>query len=92
MGKIMGMGMTMGKIELDDRGRITIPADIREKLALKSGDKLSVRIESDNSITLRKSPSLNEIEKELVGCITHPTSKKITVESIKGIWKTNKPK
>ena len=89
MGNILGMGITMGKIELDDRGRITIPANIREKLGLKSGDKISVRIDSDKSITLRKAPSLNELEKELIGCITVPSSEKITVESIKGIWKTN---
>jgi len=88
MGNILGMGIIMGKIELDDRGRITIPANIREKLGLKSGDKISVRIESDKSITLRKAPSLNELEKELIGCITVPSSEKITVESIKGIWKT----
>ena len=89
MGNILGMGIIMGKIELDDRGRITIPANIREKLGLKSGDKISVRIDSDKSITLRKAPSLNELEKELIGCITVPSSEKITVESIKGIWKTN---
>ena len=89
MGNILGMGIIMGKIELDDRGRITIPANIREKLGLKSGDKISLRIDSDKSITLRKAPSLNELEKELIGCITVPSSEKITVESIKGIWKTN---
>jgi AbrB family looped-hinge helix DNA binding protein len=89
MGNLIGMGITMGKIELDDRGRITIPAHIREKLALKSGDKLSLRIDSDKSITLRKAPSLNELEKALIGSITVPSSEKITVESIKDIWKTN---
>ncbi len=88
MGNILGMGIIMGKIELDDRGRITIPAHIREKLALKSGDKLSLRIDSDNTLILRKAPTLNELKKELIGCITVPTSEKITVESIKGIWKT----
>ncbi len=91
MGIFLGMGIIMGKIELDDRGRITIPASIREKLALKSGDKLSLRIDPNNNITLRKTPSLNELEKELIGCITISSSEKITVESIKGIWKT-KPK
>ena len=89
MGNIIGMGIIMGKIELDDRGRITIPVHIREKLGLKSGDKLSLRIDSDNNITLRKAPSLNELEKGLIGCITVPSSEEITVESIKGIWKTN---
>lgn len=82
------MGILMGKLELDDRGRITIPANIREKLTLKSGDKLTVTIDSDKTIILRKAPSLEELEKNLIGCITVPSSEKITVESIKGIWKT----
>jgi len=88
MGDDVGMGITMGKIEIDDRGRLTIPANIREKLALKPGDKLTVKLDSDKSIILRKSPSLEELEKELIGCITIPSSKKVTVESIKTIWKT----
>jgi len=88
MGNIIGMGIIMGKVALDDRGRLTIPANIREKLSLKSGDKLTVKIDSDMSIILRKSPSLEELEKELIGCITVPSSEDITVESIKGIWKT----
>ncbi len=88
MGNIIGMGILMGKLELDDRGRITIPANIREKMALKSGDKLTLKLDSDKAIILRKTPSLEELEKELIGCITIPSSEKITVESIKGIWKT----
>ena len=88
MGNIIGMGILMGKLELDDRGRITIPANIREKMALKSGDKLTLKLDSDKAIILRKTPSLEELEKELIGCITIPSSEKITVESIKSIWKT----
>lgn len=82
----MGMGLKMGIIEIDDRGRITLPKEIREKLHLRSGEKLTIKTESNNLITLRKTPSKEKIFKELVGCITTSKEEKPTPESIKGIW------
>jgi bifunctional DNA-binding transcriptional regulator/antitoxin component of YhaV-PrlF toxin-antitoxin module len=38
MGVYMGMGNHMGKVEIDDRGRLTLPSKIREKLFIKSGN------------------------------------------------------
>ncbi|MBY9005633.1 MAG: AbrB/MazE/SpoVT family DNA-binding domain-containing protein, partial [Candidatus Lokiarchaeota archaeon] len=38
MGPYMGMGDNMGNVELDDRGRLTLPAKIREKLHINPGD------------------------------------------------------
>ena len=78
----------MGTIELDGRGRITLPAKIREKLAVRPGDTLVISVAGDEkSIILRKSPSKEEIFESLVGCITIPANEPPTVESIKGIWK-----
>ena len=37
---MMGMGKNMGQVEIDERGRLTIPAKIRDKLKIKAGDKL----------------------------------------------------
>jgi len=37
----------MGKVEIDDRGRLTLPSKIREKLLIKSGDKLSIKVNGD---------------------------------------------
>ncbi|MHA1107331.1 MAG: AbrB/MazE/SpoVT family DNA-binding domain-containing protein [Promethearchaeota archaeon] len=79
----------MGKVEIDDRGRLTLPSKIREKLLIKSGDKLLIKVNMDNSITIKKSPTKEEIFKELVGCITTPLEEKITPEMIKSIWKQN---
>jgi len=79
----------MGKVEIDDRGRITLPSKIREKLLIKSGDKLSIKVNGDNSITIKKSPTKEQIFKELVGCITTPVEEKVTPEMIKSIWKQN---
>ena len=89
MGDYMGMGEYMGKIEIDDRGRLTLPSKIREKLLIKSGDKLSIKVNVDNSITIKKSPTKEQIFKDLVGCITTPLEEKVTPEMIKSIWKTN---
>ena len=85
----MGMGNYMGKVEIDDRGRLTLPSKLREKLLIKSGDKLSIKVNIDNSITIKKSPTKEQIFKDLVGCITTPLEEKVTPEMIKSIWKQN---
>ena len=77
----------MGNVELDDRGRLTIPVKIRESLHIKPGDKLTIKVNKDNTIILQKKPSKKEILKELVGCIKTPSKEKPTPESIKDIWK-----
>ncbi|MHA1619982.1 MAG: AbrB/MazE/SpoVT family DNA-binding domain-containing protein [Promethearchaeota archaeon] len=81
----------MGKIELDDRGRLTIPAAIREKLNLKPGDKLSIEIGngSDKVLKIQKTPTKEELFQNLVGCIKIPQKKQTSIQEIKGIWKTN---
>ena len=87
MGDIIGMGIIMGKIELDDRGRITIPAVIREKLNLKPGDKLSIEIDNEKILKLQKTPTKEEIFQNLVGCIKISQTKQSSIQEIKGIWK-----
>ena len=77
----------MGKIEIDDRGRLTLPAKIRDSLNIKPGDSLNIKINQDNTITLQKKPTKEEIFDKLVGCIKTPSDEKATPESIKGIWK-----
>jgi AbrB family looped-hinge helix DNA binding protein len=88
MGKIMGMGKRMGKVEVDDRGRVTIPAAIRKKLNLKPGDKLSIEIDEEKGLRFRKPPTKEEIFENLVGCITRAQKKQPSISEIKGIWKT----
>jgi AbrB family looped-hinge helix DNA binding protein len=43
MGCIGGMGIQMGTVEIDDRGRITIPKQERDRLGLKPGEKVVIR-------------------------------------------------
>ena len=61
------MGDYMGKVEVDEHGRLTLPLKIREKLLIQPGDKLTIKINSDNSIHIKKSPSKKEIFDKLVG-------------------------
>lgn len=89
MGNYMGMGDYMGKVEIDERGRLTLPSKIREKLLIQPGDKLTIKINPDNSINIKKSPSKKEIFDGLVGCITTPLKEKLTPELIKSIWTKN---
>ncbi len=83
------MGDHMGKIEIDERGRLTLPSKIREKLLIRAGDTLTVKVNSDNSIVIKKSPTKEQIFDRLVGCIKIPSEEKPTPELIKGIWKQN---
>jgi len=57
----------MGKIELDERGRLTNPVKIRNALNIQPGDILNIKINQDNTITLQKKPSREKIFENLVG-------------------------
>ena len=89
IGDYMGMGDYMGKVEIDERGRLTLPSKIREKLLIQPGDKLTIKVNPDNSINIKKSPTKKEIFEKLVGCITTPSEEKLTPEMIKSIWTKN---
>lgn len=39
-------------VEVDDRGRVTIPADVRERLGIRPGETLECVVEGDH-VTLR---------------------------------------
>ena len=44
----MGFMVTMA-----DRGRVVLPADVRERLNIKEGDRLTLRLEPDGTIRLQ---------------------------------------
>jgi AbrB family looped-hinge helix DNA binding protein len=90
MGFFIGMGDRMGKVEIDARGRITIPVELREELNFLPGDKLTIEVSENHVLKLRKSPTKKEIFNNLVGCIKTPRDRKVTIEEIKNIWKTEK--
>ena len=85
VGIYMGVGNIMGTSELDERGRVTIPKDIREKVGLKSGDKLLITAEKDK-VTIEKAVSLEKFIQELKGCISVPGD--LDPLKLKEIWRT----
>ncbi len=59
----------MGIIEIDDRGRITIPKEERERLGLTPGRKILIR-EKDGALIIKRFVSPDNFISELKGCIT----------------------
>ena len=74
----------MGIIEIDDRGRITIPKEKREKMGFRPGQKVIIR-EKNGDLVIRKAISVDDFIKELKGCVA-VEGDKIDPLKIKGIW------
>jgi AbrB family looped-hinge helix DNA binding protein len=85
VGIFVGVGKIMGTSELDDRGRVTIPKDIRDKVGLKSGDKLLVTA-NKNRVTIEKAINLEKFIRELKGCISIRGD--LDPLKLKEIWRT----
>ena len=49
---------------IDEKGRVCIPADLRQKLNLKAGEKIIFQL-NDNSLTLRKAIKPEEFSKKV---------------------------
>lgn len=44
-------------VSIDEQGRMVLPSRLREKLGIKKGGRLSIRIENSNKIILERTPS-----------------------------------
>jgi len=76
------MGLKMGEIVMDERGRIVIPKEIREALRLKPNQKLA--IEADGTeIRIKPAVDVEEFKAELKGCIS---GSHIKPSELKEIW------
>ncbi len=84
MGNKVGMDESMGRTEIDGRGRITIPKEIREKVGLRPGDRVRVTAEHDRAIVQRTVDTTTFV-KELRGCIT--VEGEIDPPDLKRIWR-----
>ncbi len=81
----MGVGIVMGTDEIDERGRITIPKELREKMGLKP--KSRVRITAGkNGVKIERAIDLSEFMTKLRGCIT--VKNDIDPLRLKEIWRT----
>ncbi len=59
---ILECGNMLFKTRLDERGRITIPREIREKLGLKPGDHVLVKIQGNSIVITRAEDPFKVIE------------------------------
>lgn len=50
---IRSMGRQFGEVTVGDRGRVVLPAAVRETLGLQRGTRMLVRAERDGTLTLR---------------------------------------
>ncbi len=51
------------EVQLDDKGRITIPTDIRKQLNLKPGEKLFMNV-ANNAITIQPKISAKQLKEQ----------------------------
>lgn len=58
----------MSKVTLTSKGQLTLPKKVRDKLGLKTGDRLSFEVEGDSlRLTVERRRSLEELKGSLPG-------------------------
>jgi AbrB family looped-hinge helix DNA binding protein len=77
--------MTTEEVTLDEKGRILIPKETREKFGLKAGGKARMKIE-DKKIVIMPPISPQDFIKEMEGCITKGAPTENPLE-LKKMWK-----
>ncbi len=75
----------MGKNVVDERGRITIPKELRDKAGFKPGDSVRITPTKDG-VLITKAVDLNVFMEELRGCIT--VEGDLDPLKLKEIWRT----
>lgn len=61
------------------KGQVTVPREIRERLGLKSGDKLAFTMLSDGTVVMR--PKTRRLA-ELAGSLTRPGQPSVGIEDM----------
>ena len=67
------------QVELGDRGRLVLPAEIRRRLKLRQGDELLVTVEGDGSLRLA---SASQVVRETRGLYRGRTGKHSLVDEL----------
>ena len=78
--------MGFEEVKVDDKGRVLIPKEARNKLGLKAGGKARLKVE-DKRIIIMPPISPEEFIKEMEGCIKEGTPT-IDPLKLKKIWET----
>ena len=71
-GNDMGGKMSTEEVTVDDKGRVLIPKEFRDKVGLRVGGKARLKIEKENIIIIPPI-SPEEFIKEMEGCIKEGT-------------------
>lgn len=74
-----------GTTKMEERGRVTIPVEIREKLHLRPGQQFLVK-ERQGEIVLQPMIDKEEFSKALKGCVK---GSKIKPLEVKKIWESS---
>ena len=61
------------------KGQVTVPREIRDRLGLKSGDKMAFTMLSDGTVVMR--PKTRRLA-DLAGSLTRPGQPEVTVEDM----------
>ena len=65
----MGMGIQMGITRVDERGRVTLPQELRNELALSPGDPVFLE-KTEGGVLVRRVRSKKEVFGKLRGIVT----------------------
>ncbi|MEM0290097.1 MAG: AbrB/MazE/SpoVT family DNA-binding domain-containing protein [Metallosphaera sp.] len=78
--------MSVEEVDVDDKGRVLIPKEVRDKVGLKAGGKARMKVENEK-IIIMPPISPEEFIEEMEGCIKEGTPK-ISPLKLKEIWET----
>lgn len=80
------MGKKMGKIIIDERGRVTLPGTLREEAGLYPGKEVSVE-KTEKGILIKPVTTKEFFIQSLEGCITEKNqAEKLNPLELKKIW------
>jgi AbrB family looped-hinge helix DNA binding protein len=69
-----------GNTRLDDRGRLVIPADFRNRLGLKPGDEVRISEESDGSLRVQSRRTAAHALIGLAGSLDHSVLEELATD------------
>jgi AbrB family looped-hinge helix DNA binding protein len=64
---------------MTSKGQVTVPREIRDRLGLKSGDKMAFTMLSDGTVVMR--PKTRRLA-DLAGSLTRPGQPKVAIEDM----------
>jgi AbrB family looped-hinge helix DNA binding protein len=72
------------EVTVDDKGRVLIPKEVRDRVGLRAGSKARLKIEKEN-IVIMPPVSPEEFIREMEGCIKKGTPTMDPLD-LKNIW------